>query len=365
MNSPENKIFQKKNNLYALNTTKQDIGKEGYAILVEGYMDVISLYQHGVRNVSASMGTALTDNQARLINRYTKQVVLSYDADNAGRNAALRGIEVLSKQDCKVKVLHVTDGKDPDEFIKKNGKEAFLKLVDGALPMIDYKLQGAQKGLDLATEEGKLDFMKKAAPILKNLGPVEADIYIQKIARELKISEGAIRMETFGNYSGEKTAQRESLSKREEKPSASLELPLLEATVVKILLMNPFFAETLLEHEDLIESSFGRKIMNTAFELYGTKGDFHKEEILDRLEPEEGQQLLRRLDQILIAGNEEQVFAECLQKKAYSKLQEQERELIDRLSLADENADGDTVRQLTRELMEVQDKMKAHGGTNS
>ena len=105
--------------------------------------------------------------------------------------------------------------------------------------------------------------------------------------------------------------------------------------------------------------------MNTAFELYGTKGDFHKEEILDRLEPEEGQQLLRRLDQILIAGNEEQVFAECLQKKAYSKLQEQERELIDRLSLADENADGDTVRQLTRELMEVQDKMKAHGGTNS
>ena len=365
LNSPENKIFQKKNNLYALNTTKQDIGKEGYAILVEGYMDVISLYQHGVRNVSASLGTALTDNQARLINRYTKQVVLSYDADNAGRNAALRGIEVLSKQDCKVKVLHVTDGKDPDEFIKKNGKEAFLKLVDGALPMIDYKLQGAQKGLDLATEEGKLDFMKKAAPILKNLGPVEADIYIQKIARELKISEGAIRMETFGNYSGEKTTQRESLSKREEKPSASLELPLLEATVVKILLMNPFFAETLLEHEDLIESSFGRKIMNTAFELYGTKGDFHKEEILDRLEPEEGQQLLRRLDQILIAGNEEQVFAECLQKKAYSKLQEQERELIDRLSLADENADGDTVRQLTRELMEVQDKMKAHGGTNS
>ena len=86
---------------------------------------------------------------------------------------------------------------------------------------------------------------------------------------------------------------------------------------------------------------------------------------MDRLEPEEGQQLLRRLDQILIAGNEEQVFAECLQKKAYSKLQEQERELIDRLSLADENADGDTVRQLTRELMEVQDKMKAHGGTNS
>ena len=92
LNSPENKVFQKKNNLYALNITKQDIGKEGYAILVEGYMDAISLYQNGVRNVGASLGTALTDNQARLLNRYTKNVVLSYDADSAGRNAALRGI---------------------------------------------------------------------------------------------------------------------------------------------------------------------------------------------------------------------------------------------------------------------------------
>ena len=140
LNSPENIIFQKKNNIYALNISKQDVGREGYGILVEGYMDVISLYQHGVRNVGASLGTALTENQARLLKRYTKKVVLSYDADAAGRNAALRGIDILSGEGIKVKVLHVTDGKDPDEFIKKNGKEAFIKLIDGALPMIDYKL---------------------------------------------------------------------------------------------------------------------------------------------------------------------------------------------------------------------------------
>ncbi len=366
LNSPENKVFQKKNNLYALNITKQDIGKEGYAILVEGYMDAISLYQNGVRNVGASLGTALTDNQARLLNRYTKNVVLSYDADSAGRNAALRGIEVLSKQDCKVKVLHVTDGKDPDDFIKKNGKDAFLKLVDQALPMIDYKLLGAQKDLNLSTEEGKLDFMKKAAPILKNLGPVEADIYIQKIARELKISEGAIRMETFGGYGGETPPdKREPAYGREESQAKNSELPLLEATVLKLLLMNPFLSETLLEHEDLLESSLSRKVMNAAFELYGTRGDFHKEDILDRLEPEEGQQLLRRLEQVIIAGNEEQVFAECLHKKEYDKLRSKERELIDRLSLADESADENAVQQLTKELMEVQDKMKSHGGTNS
>ena len=146
LNSPENKVFQKKNNLYALNSTRQDIGKEGSAIIVEGYMDAISLYQNGVRNVTASLGTALTENQAKLINRYTKNVILSYDADAAGQKAALRGIEVLRGENCKVKVLHVTDGKDPDEYIKKNGREAFLRLTENALPYIDYKLGGGKEG---------------------------------------------------------------------------------------------------------------------------------------------------------------------------------------------------------------------------
>ncbi len=159
LNSPENKVFQKKNNLYALNTTKQDIGKDGFAIMVEGYMDAISLYQGGVRNVIASLGTALTENQTKLIKRYTKNVVLSYDADSAGQNAAMRGSEILSKEGCRVRVLHVTEGKDPDEFIKKNGREAFLRLIDGALPYIDYKLNYVKKDMDLNTDEGKIDYI--------------------------------------------------------------------------------------------------------------------------------------------------------------------------------------------------------------
>ena len=105
LNSPESRIFQKKNNLYGLNISRQSAGKAGYIILVEGYMDVIALYQSGVENVAASLGTALTENQAKLIKRYTKDVVLSYDADGAGRAAALRGIEILKSEDCKVKVL--------------------------------------------------------------------------------------------------------------------------------------------------------------------------------------------------------------------------------------------------------------------
>lgn len=104
------------------------------------------------------MGTALTDNQAKLINRYTKNVVLSYDAGAAGQKAALRGIEVLRNEGCKVKVLHVTDGKDPDEYIKKNGRDAFDKLVEKAIPYTDYKIEAAKRDIDLGTRRGKNRF---------------------------------------------------------------------------------------------------------------------------------------------------------------------------------------------------------------
>ena len=169
LNSPESRIFQKKNNLYGLNISRQSAGKAGYLILVEGYMDVIGLYQAGVTNIAASLGTALTDNQAKLIHRYTRDVVLSYDADAAGRAAALRGIEILKNQECRVRVLHVTDGKDPDEYIKKNGRQAFLKLVEAALPYGDYKLESAKAGYDLTNDEDKIGYLKKAVEIISGM----------------------------------------------------------------------------------------------------------------------------------------------------------------------------------------------------
>ena len=123
-----------------MNLTRKDVSREDAIILVEGYMDAVSLYQAGIRNISASLGTALTENQARLIKRYTKNVILSYDADQAGQNAAFRGLDILYREGCRARVLKVTDGKDPDEFIKKTGRNAFLDLVDHAIPYGDFKL---------------------------------------------------------------------------------------------------------------------------------------------------------------------------------------------------------------------------------
>ena len=359
LNSPENIIFQKKNNIYALNISKQDVGREGYGILVEGYMDVISLYQHGVRNVGASLGTALTENQARLLKRYTKKVVLSYDADAAGRNAALRGIDILSGEGIKVKVLHVTDGKDPDEFIKKNGKEAFIKLIDGALPMIDYKLNAAQKGLDLKTEDGKIDYMKKASEILRSLSPVEADIYIKKLAGELKIAEGAIRLEISGNNNTVTATQSRG---RQEENKGTNELSNMEATLLKVLMISPSFADRMLEYDGIIQSELGRKILNLMFELYGIKGGFEQYEITDSLDPEESQEFAAAVDSIIVAGNEEQVFDECIKTWKKSEAIKREQELIDRLALADEETGSDSIKELTEELMKVQQERNSFGG---
>ena len=195
LNSPESSVFSKKNNLYGLNLTRQDINSSNCAILVEGYMDLVSLYRNGVTNVAASLGTALTEHQCSLLKRYTENVVLSYDADAAGQKAALRGIELLKAAGISARVLHISDGKDPDEFITKNGRQAFQALVDQALPYADYKISVAREKYDLSTSQGSIGFLKEIRDILSGLSPVEADVYIKKIARETKISESAIRRE--------------------------------------------------------------------------------------------------------------------------------------------------------------------------
>ncbi|PWL94716.1 MAG: DNA primase [Clostridiales bacterium] len=359
LNSPENRVFQKKNNLYALNITRQDIGKTGNALIVEGYMDVISLYQNGVKNVAASLGTALTENQAKLINRYTKNVILSYDADAAGQKAALRGIEVLRGENCKVKVLHVNDGKDPDEYIKKNGKEAFLKLTENALPYIDYKIEAAKRGLDIQSEDGKIDYMKRISSILSDLSPVECDIYIKKVSRETGISESAIKLEIRGNNKKEQPLRHkntyETVNEETEKLTA------LEATLLKCLFIDPEFSEKLLPYTEVFESVIGQKTLNTAFELYGLNGDFTESQVTDRLEPSESEELFAALNKVIITGNEKEVLKQCIHKWKFMQLAKKEKELRDILSLADES-NKDSIDKITMELMEIQKEMKAHGG---
>ena len=323
-------------------------------------MDVISLYQHGVKNVAASLGTALTDNQAKLIKRYAPEVDLCYDSDSAGISAALRGIDILVPRGLKVKVFHVTDGKDPDEFAKAHGKDAFMKLVKAAPGAVQYKLDSARKGFDLSKDEDKLDYIKKASVILRTLSPVETDIYVKALAEELKVSERAIFAEISNGNAG---IDNQPAPPQRGGDTAVPEVNPTEANVISAILTNPDLSETLFENFGIMESPFAKKIGNIILELFGTRGNFSIGDISDRLDPDESIALERAVSGIMLAGKEEEVLKESIRKWKLDKLFEKEKTIVSRLDLADESGiNNESINTLTSELLEVQKEIKKYGG---
>lgn len=191
LNSPETPLFKKGINLYGLNFALKNQSSRTF-IIVEGYMDCIALHQCGITNAVASLGTALTQSQAKLLKRYADNIIISYDADTAGQKATLRGLKILKDNGLEVKVLKVPRGKDPDEFVRKNGREAFEELIRNAMPLVDYRIKSVEEGLNLSDNEQKMKYIKKTADILMELDPVEKDIYVKKIAEATGVKEQAI-----------------------------------------------------------------------------------------------------------------------------------------------------------------------------
>lgn len=189
LNSPETLVFQKGTNLYGLNFALKHNLNERYFIIVEGYMDLISLHQYGITNVVASLGTALTINQARLLKRYADKVIISYDADMAGQMATLRGLEILRTAGFDVRVLNIPQGQDPDEYVRSNGREAFLKLINSAEPLIDYRMKKAEEGIDFKNSQSLILYAKRIMDIISDLDPVEKDVYIKKASENTGIKE--------------------------------------------------------------------------------------------------------------------------------------------------------------------------------
>ncbi|WP_050606841.1 DNA primase [Clostridium niameyense] len=185
LNSPETYVFKKGTNLYGLNYAIKQRTRN--LIIVEGYMDCITLHQYGIENVVASLGTALTMNQGRLLKRYADRVIISYDADVAGQAATMRGLQILKEVGLEVRILTVPEGKDPDEFVRNNGKEAYLELVDKALPLIEYKIEMAKKNINFNNPHHIAKYAEKVINITTPLEPVERDLYIKKLAEETNI----------------------------------------------------------------------------------------------------------------------------------------------------------------------------------
>ena len=194
LNSPETIIFNKRKNLFALNLAKKS--KLGYLILVEGYMDAVALHQYGFDCAVASLGTSLTEEHAVLLSRYTQQVVLIYDGDEAGQNATRRAIPMLEKAGLQVKVLKMRDAKDPDEFLKKYGADRFKLLLEESSNRVEYQLGAIRGKYDLREDEQKVRFLSEAAELIAGLpNAVQREVYGQRVAETAKVSMEAVRME--------------------------------------------------------------------------------------------------------------------------------------------------------------------------
>ena len=363
LNSPESSIFLKKNNLFGLNLTRREISDADRAIMVEGYMDLISLYQAGIKNVAASLGTALTDNQARLICRYSKNIVLAYDSDQAGINAALRGISVIQGAGGKARVMNVTDGKDPDDFVKKHGKDAFLKLADNATAATDYRIRLAAKDFDLSDDRQVLDFIDRVVPILRSLGPVEQDMYIRKLSEKVGISEHAISLAVNSDNTRAKTSRPSrplNINRRDYKQENSL-LERLEIALLLLASTDYRYLNRLSEDGIIIRTALADKVRSAEESLVnnikpGALG-IDLNEISELLDPDDEAAFRKYLNSIKIGHDDEAFYKQTKAAYFINNYRVEKTELQSELAVAEKLGNTEEVERIATALIELDKKI--------
>ena len=279
LNSRETPVFSKSRNLFALNLAKKS--KNGYILLTEGNIDVVSLHQAGFDSAVASLGTSLTPDQARLISRYAKEVVIAYDNDAAGQKAAQRAIGILEPLDLKVRVLRMEGAKDPDEFIKAKGRDAFANLLSASENHIEYRLAALRGKHDTGTDEGKVAFLKEAAGVIAELpSPVEREVYAMRIAEQTGVSKDVLADEVkrarsrriqSARRQEERAAVRDiraavqpkERTLRYENPRSAV----AEEGVIRLMVLDP----ALLDGSDLTPEEFSSPMLGRLFAMLREK----------------------------------------------------------------------------------------------
>ena len=222
LNSPETIIFNKRKNLFGLNLAKKT--KENSMILVEGNVDVAALHQYGFDNAIASLGTSLTEEQAALITRYAEQVILLYDSDKAGQNATARAIPILEKAGLRVKVLHVQDAKDPDEFLKKFGADKFRLLLEDSANRVEYQLNEIRKKYDLTVDDQKIRYVQESSELISTLdSSIKREVYGGRVAEAAGISLDAMKLEVSKAFKRRVARDKKKQEKVDLEPMKALQ----------------------------------------------------------------------------------------------------------------------------------------------
>lgn len=358
INSNENLIYSKKKHLFALNIAKQTNEKK--LILVEGYMDAISLHQRGIHNVVASLGTALTEEQGRLLARYGEQIILSYDSDGAGQEAILRALEILNKLGCDARVIQMEGAKDPDEYIIKYGSGRFKLLVDNAISLVEFKIKMLKNKYNLENATDKVKFLKEITKILAKVeNKIEREIYVEKVAEQYKISKEAIYAEV-NKLAYTSAPTKEILNHKIS--SESIKTEEVNETIVKrekmilYLLINNYeesfekIKSVISENDFKVE--LNKKIFKTIMEIQ----DGNKEQILSAISNIEDQDIQAHISEIMVTDYEITSVEKCIEDIIiiYNKerLNNRKMDIIKQLDNA-KNLSAEEIAKLEKELNNI------------
>ncbi len=351
INSPETPLYVKSRSLYNLNLAQNPIQKEGYAILAEGYMDVISCFQAGIHNIIASLGTSLSEGHVRLIKRYTDEVVIAYDSDKAGTDATSRGLDLLIKGDVRVKVLTIPSGKDPDDFIRANGAEVFRKLVKSAVDLIDYKLQRVNEYENIKNIEGKKRAVSELIATLANMNnEIERSEYVKKCAERLEIEEEYIWRE-LRKFGIDRRIKHSTIPKIPAEPKRSAKEN-IERLLIECLIQFPQFisqTRSILTKDDFSNPSHAELIELLWNNNASGEGGLEIGNLINKCENKESRDILSGL--ILCKSplpNGEAQFIGCIKKMVEFRMAEIKKSIIN------ENVDS---QDKARKIIEIRQKL--------
>ena len=357
INSNENLVYSKKKHLFALNLAKQSDSKQ--IILVEGYMDAISLYQRGFNNVVASLGTALTEEQGRLLRKYSEQVVLSYDSDGAGQEAIMRGLSILENQGCDARVLQMEGAKDPDEYVIKYGSGRFKLLIENAISLVEFKIKMVKSKYNLENPNDKIRFLKEITKILSNVdNKIEREIYIENVAESYNISKEAIYAEVnkaaYNNNVSEKVLTKPAV--KQEKVIEISPAIIKRENMILYLLINHFRESYEAIVTNISLDDFKLETNKFIFEKILESPAEESEKILQTIANIEDAEIQSHVSEILVTDYEISSIEKCIEDvvNIYNKdrLANRKLEIVKELEHSS-NLTKDEIAKLEQELSEI------------
>lgn len=342
INTGDTLVYKKTNELFALNFAKDS--KEDALILCEGYMDVIAMHQAGFTNAVAGCGTALTTEQVRLISRYAKEVILTYDADEAGQKALQKAMTLFDQTDVKVRIPALVGGKDPDEIIRTYGRDKFKGMLEGASNETEFRLLALRRQYNLATTQGKIDFIGGALQILATLPPVEQDLYVSRLSEELGVERQnmKVQLQDLVRRQGSRREKREfkrivqedmrKTARETMATDASLRKLRAEDRLISLLLRYPDCSRLCKDFDpQWLTPGFAQRVFTLILQRLENGDGTELMDLRDRLTDDE----MGRLSGIIARGGEsadaKQEFSDCLQtiRAEQQKKQESAAELDD------------------------------------